>query len=96
MNNMENKQHIYKTVNLPLQMKLCAIGLEIVEVEKQETRDGHHRVCLAFEITDDKIGAFKEIMESRKERIPEELFQELKKLRHEKLQEYFDKFIDKE
>lgn len=93
---MENKQHIYRTVNLALQMKLCSIGLEIVEVDKQETRDGHHRVCLGFNITDDKIGAFKQVMETRRERIPDEDFQELKKLRHEKLQEYFDKFIDKE
>lgn len=93
MNNMENKQHIFKTVSLPLQMKLCSI-LEIVEVERQETRDGNHRVCLGFLITDDKIGAFKQVMETRRERIPDEDFQELKKLRHEKLQEYFDKFND--
>ena len=91
---MENKQHIYKSVNLALQMKLCSIGLEIVEVSKQETKDGHHRVCLGFLITDDKIGAFKQVMETRRERIPDEDFQELKKLRHEKLQEYFNKFND--
>lgn len=91
---MENKQHIYRTVNLALQMKLSSIGLEIVEVSKQETKDGHHRVCLGFEITDDKIGVFKQVMETRRERIPDEDFQELKELRHQKLQEYFDKFND--
>ena len=89
-----NKQHIFRTVTLALQMKLCSIGLEIVEVEKQQTKDGNHRVCLGFEITDDKIGAFKQVMETRRERIPDEDFQQLKKLRHEKLQEYFDKFND--
>ncbi len=91
-----SKEHVFHTVQLALQMKLCGIGLEIVEVERQETRDGHHRVCLGFNITNDKIYAFKQVMETRRERIPDEDFQELKKLRHEKLQEYFDKFSDKE
>lgn len=87
---MENKQHIFMSSNYLLQIKLILGGFKIVDVHKEVRQsDNKERVCLHFLIEDKKIGIFKEVMDNRKEPLSAEQFEVGKKLRHEKIDEYY-------
>lgn len=87
---MENKQHIFMSSNYLLQIKLILGGFKIIDIHKEiRQSDNKERVCLHFLIEDKKIGIFKEIMDNRKEPLSAEQFEVGKKLRHEKIDEYY-------
>lgn len=85
-----SKEHIFMSGNYLLQIKLILEGFKIVDVHKEVRQsDNKERVCLHFLIEDKKIATFKEIMDNRKEPLTPEQFEVGKKLRHEKIDEYY-------